>query len=65
MMCRLRDLNYESLVKLDLTFTRYKVNSKYGTSELHSTKEIPKIQLADIPVMVKSIWCRLSEADEE
>ena len=65
MMCRLRDLNYESLVKIDLQYSRYFVNTKLGEDKLKDKRQIPKIQLADIPVMVRSSWCRLNQTDKE
>ena len=65
MMCRLRDLNYESLVKIDLHYSRSSINSVTGEESVKYRKEIPKIELADIPVMVRSAWCRTSECDKD
>lgn len=63
-MCRLRDLNYESLIKIDLNYTKYRINLRRHDFEVVHEKEVPKVQVADIPVMVKSNWCKLSDADE-
>lgn len=38
MMCRLRDLNYESLIKIDLQYSRSSVNSLNGEETLKSRK---------------------------
>ena len=65
MMCRLRDLNYESDVKVDLIYNRVKINSETNEETVVWEKTIPKIPLAELPVMVRSQWCRLSENTEE
>ena len=65
MMCRLRDLNYESGVRIDLNYSRFFVNTKYGEDKLKDSRQIQRIQLADLPVMVRSAWCRLNEADKD
>lgn len=65
MMCRLRDLNYESEVKVDLNYSRIKIDPENNTETLIWEKMIQKIPMAELPVMVRSIWCRLTECQEE
>ena len=66
-MCRLRDLNYETEVKLDLHYKKYKYQEKNGKNEkvILLEKKIEKIPLAQIPVMVKSEWCKLHELNNK
>ena len=61
MMCRLRDLNYQSEVKLDLTFMKYQVREDGSEQAMfNDVRRVHKIPLAEIPVMVRSKWCRLN-----
>lgn len=60
MMCRLRDLNYESEVKVDLLYTKINIDTENNTETTAWTKSIPKIPMAELPVMARSNWCRLN-----
>lgn len=46
MMCRLRDLNYESEVKVDLIYSRIKIDPESNTETPSWEKTIAKIPLA-------------------
>lgn len=65
MMCRLRDLNYECEVKVNLTYSKIKINNETNEEHEQWHKSVSKIQLAETPIMVRSVWCRLTEADED
>lgn len=63
MMCRLRDLTYEVELKCNITFRKI---IKYIENNIRKTRidhedVIPKITIAQIPVMVGSKWCRMSD----
>lgn len=60
MMCRLRDLNYQSEVKVDLLYTKINIDTENNTETTAWTKSIPKIPMAELPVMARSNWCRLN-----
>lgn len=56
MTCRLRDLNYETTIKLML---------KYRNTDETQWKSFDKIKVAILPIMVQSKWCKLSNKTQE
>ena len=56
MTCRLRDLNYETTIKLML---------KYRNTDETQWKSFDKLKVAVLPIMVQSKWCKLSNKTQE
>ncbi len=63
MLARLRDLNYQILVKLKLTWAKYRREGE-EVRKIRSFEDT-FIELGEIPVMVGSNWCTLHRKTQE
>lgn len=59
--CRLRELNYECHIKSDLEYQCFSVSEK-GERVLLKKGEKKGVSIGNIPVMVGSEWCYLSQS---
>lgn len=65
MLARLRDLNYESEMKLELVHRKLKWNEEKQQYDVVMERPPKKIPLGMLPVMVGSEWCTLYGKSKE
>lgn len=65
MLARLRDLNYESEMKVDIKYKKLKWNEDKQDYDVILSKGPRKIPLGSFPVMVGSEWCTLYGKNKE
>lgn len=62
-ICKVRDLNYEVELKVDITFRKVIVLKPHNSPKVVIEETDPKIlhnvYLGKLPVMVGSKWCKL------
>ena len=68
MFCRLRDLNYEAQLKANVYFTKHTIitlGDGRKQTKKYEERRLNRVPIANIPIMVRSKWCKLVSCDKE